>query len=120
MSESSGGAMEPSEGERGGKDDAPPSAERVRGELRAFARLLLRLEREDRLLRALPLVLRRLGDLRRLLFDYEVRSTERLLPVEDPVEREARRLVREAREREEEMVDEWGEGWRPEEPEEDD
>ena len=73
----------------------PPSEERVRLELVLFADLVLRLEKEDRLAEALPFVLRRLGDLRRLLFDYEVRATERLLPIEDPNEREARRIVRE-------------------------
>ena len=62
----------------------PPSEERVRLELVLFAELIQRLERENRLAESLPFVLRRLGDLRRLLFDYEVRATERLLPIEDP------------------------------------
>jgi hypothetical protein len=66
----------------------PPSEDRVRLELVLFADLIQRLENENRLTEALPFVLRRLGDLRRLLFDYEVRATERLLPIEDPDERE--------------------------------
>ena len=66
----------------------PPSEERVRLELVLFADLIQRLEKENRLTEALPLVLHRLGDLRRLLFDYEVRVTERLLPIEDPDERD--------------------------------
>jgi hypothetical protein len=96
----------------------PPSEERVRLELVLFADLVLRLEKENRLAEALPFVLRRLGDLRRLLFDYEVRATERLLPIEDPNEREARRLVREIEERKREMMEEWGEGWTPDGEEE--
>jgi hypothetical protein len=56
----------------------PPTEERVRLELVLFADLIQRLENEGRLADALPFVLHRLGDLRRLLFDYEVRATERL------------------------------------------
>ena len=96
-----------------GRDPGPPSAERVRLELVLFADLILRLEKENRLTDALPFVLRRLGDLRQLLFDYEVRATERLLPVEDPHEREARRVIREVEERAKEMTDGWGEPWTP-------
>jgi hypothetical protein len=91
----------------------PPSEERVRLELVLFAELIQRLERESRLAEALPFVLRRLGDLRRLLFDYEVRATERLLPIEDTHERAARQLLREMEERRRELEREWGETWRP-------
>ena len=94
--------------------DETPTEEQVRRALLGFAQLVKRLEDEERLLRALPLLLDRLGDVRALLFDYEVRHTERLMPVEDPEEREARRIVREARERMEELSDEWDdEGWEP-------
>jgi hypothetical protein len=85
----------------------------VRLELVLFAELIQRLERESRLAEALPFVLRRLGDLRRLLFDYEVRATERLLPIEDTHERAARQLLREMEERRRELEREWGETWRP-------
>ena len=95
----------------------PPSEERVRLELVLFADLIQRLENENRLAEALPIVLSRLGDLRRLLFDYEVRATERLLPIEDPDEREARRIVREMEERKRQMMEEWGESWTPDEDE---
>ena len=78
----------------------PPSEDRVRLELVLFADLIQRLEKENRLTEALPFVLHRLGDLRRLLFDYEVRATERLLPIEDPDERELRRIAREMEGRE--------------------
>jgi len=87
--------------------DAHPEEERVRKALLAFADLIRRLEGEGRLPRATPLLLSRLGDLRRLLFEFEVRYTERLLPIEDPVERESRRIVREALEREREMLEAW-------------
>lgn len=91
-----------------------PDEEKVRRVLLNFAELVQRLDDEGRLLRALPLLLTRLGDVRALLFDFEVRHTERLMPVEDPEEREARRIVREARERMEEIADEWDdEGWEP-------
>lgn len=89
--------------------EAQPDEERVRRALLAFSDLIRRLEREGRLERATPLLLGRLGDLRRLLFEFEVRYTERLLPIEDPVERESRRIVREAIERKREMMEEWDE-----------
>ncbi len=93
----------------------PPSEERVRLELVLFADLIRRLESEGRLAEALPFILSRLGDLRRLLFDYEVRATERLLPIEDPHEREARRLLREIEDSHRQMTDEWGDSWTPDE-----
>lgn len=96
-----------------GADDTP-DGEKVRRVLLNFAELVQRLDDEGRLLRALPLLLTRLGDVRALLFDFEVRHTERLMPVEDPEEREARRIVREARERMEELADEWEDDGSPE------
>lgn len=96
-----------------GDDEArrrpPEDSDVVRG-LSRFAELIRRLEEEERTLDAVPLLLKRLGDLRVLLFSYEVRTTERLLPVEDPDERESRRIVREALERKRRMIDEWGSG----------
>lgn len=91
-----------------------PDEQEVRSSLLHFSELIRRLEREGKLMRHLPVLMSRMGDLRHLLFDYEVRYTERLMPVEDPEEREARRIVREAKERMEEMVDEWDDGWDPE------
>ena len=82
-----------------------------------FAELIRRLEGKGRLTEALPFVLGRLGDLRRLLFDYEVRATERLLPIEDPAERAARKLLREMDEQHRRMIEEWGAGWTPDEKE---
>lgn len=95
----------------------PPTSEQVRSALLRFAELIRRLDEEERLLRSLPFMLGRLGELRRMLFEYEVRVTERLLPVEDPEERESRRIVREAIQREEDMPEDWDGGWRPEDPE---
>jgi hypothetical protein len=89
----------------------PPDADTVRAALLHFANLIRRLEEEGALLRAIPLLLRRLGDLRQVLFDYEVRVTERLLPIEDPVERESRRVVRDASSREDELAEEWKRGF---------
>lgn len=107
-------------------DDIEP--EELRRDLVSFAELLLRLEREDGLLRSAAQLQRLIGELRQKLFAYEVRSS-RLLPgrtgasepaerreEDDPVVRESLRVIREALKREEEMLKEW-EG--TEEPEED-
>lgn len=87
----------------------PPTDAQVRAALVAFADLVRRLDGDDRLLHTLPLIMGRLGDLRHMLFDYEVRVTERLLPTDDPAERDSRRIVREAIEGEEDVTDEWNE-----------
>ncbi len=80
--------------EQGGeRRPGPPSEERVRLELVLFADLIQRLESENRLAEALPFV------------------------IEDPDEREARRVVREMEERKREMMEEWGESWTPDEDE---
>jgi hypothetical protein len=89
----------------------PPDEKKVRLALRTFGDLVRRLDDEERLLDAVPLLLARLGDLRQMLFSYEVLVTERLLPTDDPVERESRDIVRRAREREREMLEEWEGGW---------
>ncbi len=92
----------------GGSGRRPPTAAEVRAALVAFSDLVRRLDADERLLRTLPLIMGRLGDLRHLLFEYEVRVTERLLPISDPDERESRRIVREARERERDAREDWG------------
>lgn len=93
---------------RSSQDRTPPTEREVRAALMAFADLLRRLDRDERLTRNLPLIMGRLGDLRRMLFEYEVRVTERLLPTEDPIERESRRIVREALENEDDAKRDWG------------
>jgi hypothetical protein len=116
-------------------DDITP--DRLRKDLVAFAELLLRLDREDGLLRAAAEVQRLIGDLRQKLFAYEVRYS-RLLPErtgpegkgdtteerdlaaeEDPVVKESLRVIREALRREEDMLREW-EGIPPPEEDQDD
>ncbi len=96
--------------ENGTPERQPPTDDQVRAALFAFADLIRRLDADGRLIRTLPLIMGRLGDLRHLLFEYEVRVTERLLPTEDPSERESRRIVREAKEGETEVRDDWGPG----------
>lgn len=91
----------------------PPSEERVRLELVLFADLIHELEKKGRLSAELPFILHRMGDLRRLLFDYEVRVTERLLPIEDPAERAARELIREVEESMRRAAEEWAKPWTP-------
>jgi hypothetical protein len=106
-------------------DDIPP--EQIRADLIRFARLLLRLDEEGRLLRSIPHVQSLLGDLRQKLFAHEVRGT-RNLPgaeteehseedtdsmglmeaVEDTGMRDSLRIVREALARQEEAAEEWG------------
>lgn len=76
----------------------------------ALSDMIRRLDADDTLFRHLPLLMGRLGDLRHMLFEYEVRVTERLLPSESAAERESRRIVREAREREGELGDGWSNG----------
>ena len=95
----------------GRKRETPPSEEQVRAALLGFAELIRRLDDVGQLHRELPFLMGRLGDLRHLPFDYEVRTTERLLPIEDPAERASRRIVREARERE--RGKDWDTGWTP-------
>lgn len=104
-------------------DDIPP--EQVRADLVRFARLILRLEEEGRLLRSIPHIQAILGDLRQKLFAHEVRGTRNLPSTEerrvesplapatpaseeeDPGLRDSLRIVREALERQEEAVREW-------------
>lgn len=98
------------EGENGVPDRKPPTKAQVRAALFAFSDLVRRLDSDDRLFRAIPLIMGRLGDLRHLLFEYEVRVTERLLPAEDPAERESRRVVGGANANELDASDDWGLG----------
>ncbi len=101
-------------------DDIRP--EDLRADMVRFARLILRLEENDLLLRSVPELQRLIGDLRQKLFAYEVRGTQRLeLPKgqdererevgsqeePDPTLKESLRVVREAIEREKRLQDEW-------------
>lgn len=113
----------------GAYDDITP--ERLRSDLVSFAELLLRLDREDGLLRSAAEIQRLIGELRQKLFAYEIRSS-RLLPErtegmdrgesrvdEDPLVRQSLKVIREALRREEEMLKEW-EGIVPQEEDRDD
>lgn len=100
--------------DEGARERKPPTEAEIRAALMAFADLIRRLDADERLVRTLPLIMGRLGDLRHLLFEYEVRFTERLLPSENPEEREARRIVREAIEGQRDAPEDWEEppsGW---------
>lgn len=98
-------------------DEMPP--EELRERLVRFGRLILRLEEEGELLDKAPQVLKIIGDLRQMLFAYEVRCTARLGPEQseaggeaqgaaedDPSLLESLRVVEEALEREQELLDE--------------
>lgn len=95
------------------------SEEQLREELVSFARLILLLDRKDALLDRSASVLRLLGDLRRMVFAWEVRATDREGPprprrpgargAERPETDEGSlRIVREALEREQELLRELG------------
>lgn len=66
----------------GSSERRPPTEYEVRAALFAFSDLIRRLDADDRLLARLPLVMGKLGDLRHMLFEYEVRMTERLGTIE--------------------------------------
>lgn len=112
-------------------DDISP--ERLRADLVGFARFVLRLEDEGRILTSAAQLQRLLGELRQKLFAYEIRSSHLNLEQPrrpeaessrgaeelDPVMRNSLRVVREALRRSEEMLQEW-QGTAPEDTEEDD
>jgi hypothetical protein len=99
------------------------SDERLRAELTRAARLVLRMEEEGVLLERTASVLRLLGELRQMVFAFEVRSTRRDQPPrphprslrararpsgaepEDEELHDSMRIVREALEREREFLD---------------
>lgn len=94
--------------------------EELRRSLLRLAALIQRLDEKGRLLEGAPRLLRLMGDLRSKIFDYEVRSTGRLLPKNEipPEVLEAERIVQEAIQRQEEAEQEWEGDWPPEEEEE--
>ena len=92
------------------------SDDQLREELVSFARLILLLDRKGALLDRSASVLRLLGDLRRMVFAWEVRVTNREGPprprrpgaVRPGQEGPSDRVVREALDRERELLDELG------------
>lgn len=96
------------------------TADELRNQLLRFTRLVRAMEKRGVLLEKAPSLLRLLGELRQMIFAYEVRST-RALPgagkeadtgsapgdaESDPHARESSRIVQEALERERELQDE--------------
>lgn len=92
------------------QDNGSPDA--LRADLRHFAQLVLRLERDGRLLEATPQLLKLLGDLRAKLFAYEVRCAASFQhDASRPEVTESERIVREAIDRVHEAEREWERGW---------
>ena len=98
-------------------DDITP--EQLRAELLRFAELLQRMDREQLLLRASPRILKLLGELRQMVFAFEIRAARHLDGKDLPgspgpaadeappsLDQESLRIVREALEREKELQDE--------------
>jgi hypothetical protein len=98
-------------------DDITP--EKARAELLRFAELIQRMDREEVLLRSSPRILKMLGELRQMLFAFEIRGGRHLGgkdlpgpqgPIEeaapDPDEAASLRIVEEALRREKELQEE--------------
>lgn len=98
-------------------DDITP--EQARAELLRFAELIQRMDREQILLRSSPRILKLLGELRQMLFAFEIRGARHLggkdLPGPqggpaqaelDPDEAASLRVVEEAMQRERELQEE--------------
>jgi hypothetical protein len=94
-------------------DDITP--DQLKAEIRRFAGLLIRMEEEGVLLERTPAVLQLLGELRQMLFAYEVRHTQKLLPEKpesapsgerEPMLDDSRRIVEDALRREKELQEE--------------
>ncbi len=90
-------------------------------QLTRFARLVLRLEDRGTLLQSLPDLMQYLGELRRMVFAYEVRGSPQLdaetdspanrgEAAADPSMRESLRVVEEALQRARELQEELGDG----------
>jgi hypothetical protein len=117
----------------GNFDDISP--EELRQALIEFAREVLRRQSREELLAAIPELQEELGELRQMLFAYEVRLSRHLGPPnatepgggnrpsdragDDPVLRESLRVIRDAVQREEDMLLEW-EGTPPWDEDDDD
>jgi hypothetical protein len=99
-------------------DDITP--DKLRAELLRFAGLIQRMDKEGLLLRSSPRILRVLGELRQMLFAYEIRGARHLggkdLPgdpdadpaatTEGELDSDSLRIVREALRREKELQEE--------------
>ena len=98
-------------------DDITP--EKLRAELLRFAELIQRMDAEQLLLRSSPRILKMLGELRQMLFAYEIRGARHLGGKDVPASQEMEasegtggidpaswRVVQEALQREKELQDE--------------
>ncbi len=87
--------------------------ELLRQQLLELADAIHRLDEEGELLHSTPQLIKLMGNLRASLFEYEVRSTGRLLPKssEPPEVIEAQRIVEEAAQRMQEAERAWESGW---------
>jgi hypothetical protein len=98
-------------------DDITP--EQLRAELLRFAELIQRMDRDQLLLRASPRILKLLGELRQMVFAFEIRAARHLGGKDLPgsvgpaagepapaLDQESLRIVREALEREKELQEE--------------
>ena len=95
--------------------------DKLRRSLLDFADLIGKLDEEGGLVDSAPRLLKIMGDLRSVLFEYEVRSTGRLLPKskEPPEVLEAQRIVEDAVRRLEEAEQDWGRGQNGQPPQDD-
>lgn len=105
-------------------DDITP--DELRRQLLRLARLIRAMEKKGVLLQRTPSLLRLLGELRQMIFAYEVRVTRNLAPADDVQEGaeeeslllgESMRIVREALDRERELQDELEDRLFPDDPE---
>lgn len=102
--------------------------DQLREELVSFARLILLLDRKDALLDRSASILRLLGEMRQMVFAWEVRATDREAPSrprrpgagDPPPDDLSSRIVREALERERELQRELGMDDPQDEPRDDD
>jgi ActR/RegA family two-component response regulator len=94
--------------------------EELRTQLLRLARLIRAMERRGVLLHKTPSILRLLGELRQMIFAYEVRVTKNLAPSDaepaDPELDESLRIVNEALDRERELQDELRDRFFPDDP----
>lgn len=102
------------------KDGDQVDPQSIRRELLELAERIRALNEASKLLESAPELIRRMGNLRSKLFEWEVRCTERLLPAaeEPPEVLEAQRIIEEAARQLDEAQERWGEGWSPDREEE--